>query len=558
MIVEKDVEIVLTDGSRLYANVFRPGYGKHPVLMCMGIYGKDVHFEDGYPFPWRILMAEHPEVAEEKTSGKWLRWEMPDPERWVPAGYVVVTIDARGSGKSPGYLDPFSATETRDYYDAIEWAGVQQWSSGKVGLLGISYLAITQWQVAGLRPPHLAAICPWEGGSDIYRDWSHQGGILSYQFPFEWLPRQVYPNQYGNVETTHIDRETKKRTTGTAALNADQLRGNRADHVGDLLSHPLDDEWYRERSPRLERIEVPVLSSGNWGGLGLHLRGNIEGFKRAGSESKWLFVHAGRHYESFYLTSYIDVQRQFFDRFLKDEDNGWDARKPVQIEVRSPTGIEHREESSWPLERTNWTPYYLNVNDESLKTEMPTQELSVSYDAFGEGVHFVTEPFAQETEFTGPIGARLFVSSETVDMDVFLTVRLFDAAGEEVVITGASEDVPVTRGWLRASHRKLDPMRSTPEQPFHSHDEIQPLTPGEIYCLDIEVWPTSMVVPKGYKIGLTVQGRDFEFPLKPGRMLHNSVVDRPPEVFGGSKSLFSGPRHASYLMMPVIPASQVR
>jgi predicted acyl esterase len=554
MIVEKDVEIVVADGSVLYANVFRPDDdGKHPVLMCMGIYGKDIHFEDGYSFPWKILMAEHPEVATEKTSGKWLRWEMPDPERWVPEGYAIVTVDARGSGKSPGYLDPFSAVETSDYYDAIEWAGVQSWSTGKVGLLGISYLAITQWQVAGLRPPHLAAICPWEGGSDIYRDWSHQGGILSYQFPLEWLPRQVYPNQHGNPETTHFDRDTGERTTGAAAFSEAQLRGNRADHVSDLLHHPLDDEWYRERSPKLDRIDVPLLSAGNWGGLGLHLRGNIEGYKRAASRHKWLFIHAGRHYESFYLTQYIDVQRQFFDRFLKGEQNGWEAREPVQLEIRRPDGVEHRAEMEWPLERTRWTRYFLHCDSRTMSTTEPASAASLSYDAFAEGVHFSTQPFPQELEFTGPIGCRIFASSQTTDMDLFLTVRLFDPDNNEIVIVGASEDVPVTRGWLRASHRKLDPARSTPAQPFLSHDVIEPLVPGEIVALDIEVWPTSIVVPKGYRLSLTVQGRDFEFPSKPGRMLHNSAIDRPADIYGGDKTLYSAPNHLSYLLMPLIP-----
>jgi putative CocE/NonD family hydrolase len=112
------------------------------------------------------------------SSNRYQNWETADPEKWVPDGYVCVRVDSRGAGRSPGYLDIFSAQETRDYYECIEWAGTQPWSNGKVGLLGISYYAISQWLVAALQPPHLAAICPWEGASDYYREFTHHGGIL--------------------------------------------------------------------------------------------------------------------------------------------------------------------------------------------------------------------------------------------------------------------------------------------------------------------------------------------------------------------------------------------
>ena len=258
MIVEKDVPIPVNDGLVLRANLYRPDApGKFPILMSMGIYGKDVHFADGYKLPWAKLQTLNPDIDRNGSSGKYLRWEKIDPERWVPDGYVVIAIDSRGSGQSPGYLDPFSPRETQDYYEAIEWSARQPWSTGKVGLLGISYLSIKQWQVAALQPPHLAAICPWEGGCDLYRDWSHHGGIFSDLFPTAWYPRQVLPNQHGNGATHHVDRDTGKPTTGPALSQA-LLDGNRANHPDDLLNHPLDDSWYRQRTPDLSRIEVPL------------------------------------------------------------------------------------------------------------------------------------------------------------------------------------------------------------------------------------------------------------------------------------------------------------
>jgi uncharacterized protein len=554
MRVDKNEAIATRDGHVLRANVFRPDtMGRFPVIMSLGIYGKDVHFAEAYKPQWEALKKLYPDIDANGSSGRYLRWELPDPERWVPDGYVMIAVDSRGSGQSPGYLDPFSPVEMRDYYDAIEWAAAQPWSNGKVGLLGISYLAITQWQVAGLRPPHLAAICPWEGGSDLYRDWSHHGGIFSDLFPTAWMPRQVLPNQHGNAKTHHRDRETGERTTGAADFVDDVLRGNRANHPADLLAHPLDDEWYKQRSPRFDRIEVPVLSAGNWGGPALHLRGNIEGYLRSASREKWLFMHIGTHFESFYLPDYIKVQKRFFDHYLKGEANGWAEESPVQLEIRQIEGATTRAETEWPLARTQWTRYALDAQALTLATAPPSDETKAEYHSLGDGLTFTTAPFTRQTEFTGPVAARLFVASSTVDMDIFATLRLFAGDGKEVRFVGASEPVPLTRGWLRASHRKLDPALSTPHRPYHAHDERQLLEPGEIYAVDLEIWPTSIVVPASYRVALTLQGKDFEFPDLPGRMLHHSEDDRPQDVFDTTCSVVSGPERTSYLTLPLIP-----
>jgi predicted acyl esterase len=138
-------------------------------------------------------------------------------------------------------------------------------------------------------------------------------------------------------------------------------------------------------------------------------------------------------------------------------------------------------------------------------------------------------------------------------MDIFATVRAFDPQGQEVIFTGAHEPTPVTRGWLRASHRKLDPKRTLPYRVFHAHDEIQKLEPKQTYELDVEIWPTCMVFPKGYRMAITLMGKDFEIPGTPGRLLHNHPLDRTREEFGGTNSILTGGEHASYLLMPLIP-----
>ena len=553
MIIEKDVAVPVNDGHVLRANIYRPASsGRYPVLMAMGIYGKDVHFADGYKPQWEKLQELNPDIGRDGSSGEHLRWELIDPDRWVPDGYVVIAVDSRGSGKSPGYLDPFSPRETQDFHDAIEWAAVQPWSSGKVGLIGISYYSIKQWQVAATQPKHLAAICPWEGGCDLYRDWSHHGGIFSNLFPEAWWPRQVLPNQNGNAATSHRDRDTGEPTTGIALGDA-LLVANRADHPKDLLRHPLDDAWFKARSPDLDRVQVPLYSAGNWGGAGLHLRGNIEGFVRSGASQKWLEMHVGTHFESFYLPRYVERQKRFFVHFLKGESNGWLQEPAIKLEIRGPNGVTERSEREWPLARTQWQRFYLDGHDRSLSLQKPAASAEVSYRALGDGVDFSTAPFETICEFTGPLMARLWVKSTTVDLDIFISLRMFVPDGSEVVFPGASDLAPVARGWLRASHRKLDTAMSLPHRPFHAHDEVQKLVPGEIYPLDVEIWPTSIVFPKGYRLVLTVQGRDFEASNIPGRILHNHEIDRPRSEFDGLNTIVSGPDHESYLLLPLIP-----
>jgi predicted acyl esterase len=554
MVFERDVALAMSDGALLRANVFRPAApGRYPVVMALGAYGKDVHFEDAFNPQWRVLKQIYPGLDSEGSTGRYLRWEVVDPERWVPDGFVVIQVDARGTGRSEGYLDPFGPVETRDFYEWIGWAGTQPWSNGRVGLIGVSYLAIKQWQVAALRPPHLAAIVPWEGSSDFYRDGGHHGGILSNSFTFAWWPRQVLSNQYGSGQSTHVDRLTGERTTGPD-LPEPILAGSRADHPNDRLMHPLDDAWNRARAANLPAIEVPVLSAANWGGPGMHLRGNVEGFLRAGSRDKWLFAHIGTHYESFYLPRYVALQKRFFNHYLRGEDNGWPQEPRVQLAIRRPDGTATlRQEHEWPLARTAWTRFYLDAGAHTLGSSAPAQAAEASYRAMQESVSFSTAPFEQDTEFTGPACLRVWVSSSTRDLDLFAVLRVFDPEGRESTFIGAHEPVPMALGWLRASHRKLDPARSQPYRPWHTHDEVQKLTPGEPVPLDVEIWPTSMVFPKGWRLVLTLQGHDF-IVTPPGRMRHDHPQDRPADEFGGLGTIHTGGAQASYLLMPLIPA----
>ena len=564
LLVEQDVTIPMRDGIGLRANLFRPDApGRFPVIMTQGRYGKDVHFQEFKPPVYARLLARHPEIGV-GSSCQYMNWETVDPERWVPQGYVVMRVDARGSGKSPGLLQAFAPREIHDFYDPIEWAAQQPWSNGKVGLLGISYYAISQWLVASLQPPHLAAIIPWEGAADSYRDMGHHGGIFSNRFVNAWWPKSLLSTQHGCDQSPFVDRQTGKRPTGPKVLDVEQLRANRVDYSAEQKAHPLDDAWHRERTAAFDQITVPLLSVGNWGGLGLHLRGNVEGYVRAASTHKWLRIHGDEHIGEFYLASGIALQRRFFDHFLKGAANGWEREPPIQLAIRRPDGITMRGEQEWPLAGTRWTKYYLNAAGLEIDMQQPTRPSRVGYAALGDGVTFTTAPFEAETEITGPVRLRLWVASSTDDMDLFATLRAFDPRGDEDTFVGANEpQVPVAQGWLRVSHRKTDPCLSTPYRPYHTHDRVERLVPGERYAVDVEIWPTSMVFPRGYRLGLTVQGKDFERGGSAGAFkgsgpfLHDDPDDRNAARFGGMHSIYTGGPHRSYLLLPIIPPNRV-
>jgi uncharacterized protein len=448
----------------------------------------------------------------------------------------------------------------------IEWAGTEPWSNGKVGLLGISYYATTQWLVAAQQPPHLAAICPWEGEADYYRDAARQGGIVN-TFLTDWSVQGVFRVQHGVGERGFRGPQTGELISGPETLSEEQLRANRADVTGQVREHQLLDDFYRERTPDPAQIEVPLLSAGNWAHH-LHTRANFELYLSVASKQKWLEIHGLEHWTLFFTEYGLDLQKRFFGHFLHGDDNGWENQPPVTLNIRHLDGtFVRRGENEWPLARTQWTKLYLDPNELTVSGAAPDRPGSRSFDALGDGLTFTTSPFTAETEITGPLAARLYVSSTTTDADLFLTLRVLDPEGVDVTFVSAMDPQGVPGvGWLRASHRKLDPERALPYRPFHTHDELQPLTPGEVVPLDVEIWPTSVVIPAGYRLALTVQGKDYELPgdgpwptfngvemRGNGCFVHRDPVDRPSDVYGGTTTFVSAPDRPCYLVVPIIP-----
>jgi uncharacterized protein len=565
MKIDWDVPIRMSDGLQLRADVYRPDdKERHPAILSYGPYGKGLPFQEGYKTAWDIMARDYPDAVA-GSSNRYQNWEVVDPEKWVPDGYVCVRVDSRGAGRSPGYLCHNNARETRDIYECVEWAAAQPWCSGKVGMNGISYYASNQWRAAAVQPPHLAAICVWEGWNDPYRESARHGGIIC-SFRKNWQDMQVKTVQHGVGERGKKNPNTGELVCGPETLSEAELAQNREDMWQSFLSRELIDDYYVERTADLSQVTVPLLTAANWGGQGLHTRGNFEGFMRAASKQKWLEVHGGSHWAPFYTDYGVGLQKRFFDFFLKGQRNGWDQQPRVQLNVRRPgEKFELRHENEWPLARTKWTRFYLDPDGMKLGEQAPKAAKPLAYDPMGNGLTFsmVAE---RETEITGPSVLKAWISSATSDADLFVVLRVFDPAGKEVLFYGALDPkTPVGQGWLRASHRKTDAKKSLPYRPWHTHDEKQPLRPGEVYELDVEIWPTCIVVPAGYRIALSIRGRDYEHddaaatlsnmknPMKGcGPFTHDDETDRPPHIFGGKVTLHF--EKQPYVLLPIIPS----
>ncbi|MGB7541896.1 MAG: CocE/NonD family hydrolase [Burkholderiales bacterium] len=547
LVIEKDVEVPMRDGARLKADVFRPKSGaRFPAIINLGSYQKDK------------LWVPPPDLEE--APNPYMNWETVNPLWWVPRGYVALRVDGRGSGKSPGRTDPWSSSEARDFYDAIEWAAKQPWSNGRVATVGISYYAMTQWLVASLKPPSLKAMIPWEGAADMYRDFGYHGGLFSFGFATGWWNNHMAHHLLG-----------KPQASATDAFATPWL--------WEYMRYNLDGEWWHGRRAIWENIDVPLYSAGNWSGMGLHLRGNTEGWLRAASKHKKLRIHAGTHYHPFYSEEGRRDQLRFLDHWLKGVDTGIMREPPVKLLIRKGGhgNYQWRHENEWPLARTRWTKFYLQpvargrdkAAQGALVAAAPRKLASISYSASGMtkagvasaswtstafagslpqmGVSFETGPLEADTEVTGPVVLVLWVSSTTEDMDIFATLRNIGADGKEVFELGQqSQPVPVAKGWLRASHRKLDPALSLPYRPYHVHDERQWLERGEVVRVEVEIWPTCMVFGKGHCIRLDVQPRDG---IGSAPYTHYSA-----DYNTGSNTIFTGASRASYLLLPVIPA----
>ena len=486
MIIENDVAVPMRDGVKIYVDVTRPeGEEKVPALVAWSAYGKHRPFQYEYFFKEGGVRRE--------WYSKFTNFESPDPLYWIPRGYAIINVDPRGTWQSEGNATYWGHEEGDDGHDLVEWAGVQKWCSGKVGLTGVSYLAIIQWLVAATQPPHLAAINPWEGLSDMYREFAFHGGIPETFFTPIWQKSVSYS-------------------------------ANRVEDIPAMMKeHPLFDSYWATKVADFSKINVPAFVVASWSDQGLHLRGTLEAFNRIASKDKWLIIHGRKKWEHFHQPDSVQRQQAFFDRFLKGIDNGVPRWPKIRLEVRDRYYAgKSRNESEWPLARTKYKKLFLDARSGLLKTAAVKARSQASYDAPGDESRspaaYRAERaqfdyiFRQTTELSGQMKLRLWVeTTQGDDMDLFIAIQKFDRRGQYVPFAAFSalEDGPVALGWLRASHRELDAERSTPQRPWLAHRRQLKLRPGVPVPVDIEIWPSSTRFAAGEKLRVVVQGSDI-------------------------------------------------
>ena len=520
-----DVRIPLRDGSYVCADVFRPAEDdQYPVIMNQGFYGKS--FDHGVIGSDKE--AQHKEEIEDRyftgnpDGLQYENHESVDSSIWVPKGYVCIRVDARGVGNSPGLQAPFSVQQAEDYYDAIEWAGVQPWSNGNVGLWGMSYLAITQHTVASLQPPHLKAMIALGTDSDLYNEAFYGGGLYGEGF-WAWWRMAMTGHNY----------------------NTDQRQ--ETDWFSRMLATPFNDpEAYGPQGsifmrPEIEKATTPVWIVGPQTGVVIHHLGSSETFIHSTGVPAKKFDFVDAWFPHSYKNSTIADHQRFFDHWLKGEDNGVMNSAPVRIQVRTGNGGHYiLEEQEWPLARTTYPRWYLDATpsgwtgddrrDDFLRisTSIPTVEASASYDAaldrgrlipapigytggtprWSTGVSFISEPVTQEMVLVGYMKAGLWVSSTSRDMDVYVSLRVLDEYDHEIRYESLVPPIdpanihPTGHGLLKVSHRMLDHERSTVYWPVQTHlkADYQPLEDGEIVYVEVGLNPSSAVIRKGCRL----------------------------------------------------------
>jgi putative CocE/NonD family hydrolase len=537
--VDHDVMVEMRDGVRIACDVYRPkAPGRYPVLYAVSPYLKD------------SVYLPTLSVYRYRETG--------NIAKWVSRGYVYVHADARGSGQSDGSYELFSAAERHDLYDMIEWCAAQPWSTGKVGMIGESYYGMVQWQAAAQNPPHLACVAPYDACTDLYRQFAYKGAVYSTGFQNHW---------YSNSVRNRAFFDYPERPKRDDYLSHDYLLDN--------ARHPTFDEYWEGRRADLSAIRVPVFSIGNWAGTNAHLLGNLQGFMQAQGPKK-LLINVGDP-QLLFLDPQIEEQlARWYDHWLKGADNGVMDEPPVRIYIRN--GAGYRDEQEWPLRRAEPRKLYLapgpsgaagSLNDGKLTwlppgagpppTSYTYPDRAWTFPGTGTSVRgkmglphttrkiltFTSDPFTADTEVTGPVVLNLWAASSARDTQFIVKIMDLAPLTAEVaqaieVLDVAAPSQQVTEGWLRASHRALDPRRSTELSPYHSHVSPEPLEPGTIYQFAIEIWPTCWVFQKGHRLRLDLAALDQQGQYYLGHL-------RATDTF------YHDPGHPSHLILPVIP-----
>ena len=539
---ERDVWLTMRDGVKIAADIFRPrAQGRFPALVSVSAYGKAVQKSLERPLP----------LSPQRGNGG---QEAGDTQFWVKRGYVHIIVDVRGSGISEGQYDYMGLQEQLDGCEIIEWAAAQPWCSGKVGMLGMSYFGVMQWLIAMHQPPHLTAIAPYEAFVDRYRHSFYHGGILTDGFFHQWWSHVSVPPMRPLVYRYLSESEIENRRQALLAspevadspfLYVTLTYPEKNPILFDLLLQPCDLAYSQERSAlrHLHKINIPCFLATRWSAWAIHLPGVLAGWQGLSHNPRkklFLMETPSAHGPLRPWRDHQDLLLRWYDHWLKGNDTGMMDEPPVTYLIKEAN--EWHTATDWPLPATQWTKYYLH-RDGSLDERSPEPQESFrcfTNDPFlypGQevpGLSYSTAPLPHDLTIVGPIA--LYLSAELNQPDATWVITLRDIAPD-------GKSSVVTKGWLRASHRKLDRERSTPWKPFHVHDEAVPVPCGEVVEYAIDIAEAAMCFRKGHRVALQIRGQDT--PAEDPVWYH--LCNGTPT----DHRVHHEPAHPSFLLLPV-------
>ncbi len=530
VVFEKDVAVQLRDGVTIYVDVFRPvGTEKVPVIVAWSPYGKGQGTSMSVMGVFGLVG-----LSNSIVSGL-SKFEGPDPAFWCAQGYAVCHPDIRGVVDSEGDSVLWDRQEGRDCYDLIEWLAERDWCTGKVGMSGTSYLAASQWFTAAEQPPHLAAINPWEGVSDVYRDLVLRGGM-----PDTGFAQQLQNGSFFG-------------------------KNQKEDIVSEAAAFPLMSELWENKIPAFDRITVPAYVVASYSNT-LHTAGTFRAWRRMAAAQKWLRVHNTQEWPDYYDQANVDDLLRFFDRFLKDKDNDWETTAPVRyalLDLEGGDQIGVTADAFPPADVTS-TKYYLDGRTRTLTADVPGAEVPAAYDTATNpaAVSFLTR-FEQATVLVGYPKAHLWVEAQGADdMDLFVLVQKLDAHGTPLqAFTTPNQSAMIhdltdhgatilrykgSDGRLRVSLRHLDDTLSTDDVPAHTFDRAEKLAPGQIVEVEIDLMPVGLAFHAGEQLRLVISSRNLLGTLMPG-------IREYVGANSGKHVIHTGGEHGSYLQLPVLP-----
>ena len=528
IVLDKDAAVVLRDGVTIHVDVFRPaGSERVPVIVAWSPYGKGQGTSPSVRGIFGLVG-----LPDSSVSGL-EKFEAPDPAYWCAHGYAVANPDARGVVDSEGDSVLWDRQEGRDCHDVVEWLAEQGWCDGRVGMSGTSYLAVSQWFTAAEQPPHLAAINPWEGVSDVYRDLVRRGGMPDTAFA-----RQLQQGSFFG-------------------------KNRKEDVLAEVEAHPLFDELWADKVPDFAAVTVPAYVVASYSNT-LHTIGTFRAWRRIASREKWLRIHNTQEWPDYYDPANVADLRRFFDHYLKGVDNGWEHTPRVRYCVLDLAGGDRVDltADSFPPADVVSTRYYLDGATRTLATEAPAAGAEAAYTvgASPEAVSFLTR-FQAETVLVGYPTAHLWVEARGAsDMDLFVLVQKLDAQGSPMATfttpntTARMHDLTEhgatilryrgSDGRLRVSARHLDPELSTADVPVHTFDRVEELVDGQVIDIRIDLLPLGLVFRPGEQLRFVISSANLLGTLMPG-------IDEYAGANSGTHVVHTGGDRASYLQLPV-------